>query len=209
MEMVRGNRAMRDHQTHGKELHLFEAIGRGEVRFVGQATYLSHHWEERPDVNGEMRRAVVFELAVETEIGDVAGIAEPGRHYDSGRQLANRPLSELRRLALTKASSSASEVERRSNIYRRSRAIKRYVLKRAAGRCEGCSRAAPFVTSAGRPYLEPHHIRRVADGGPDHPRWVIALCPNCHRRIHHGRDGEAYNARLARRLGKIEGNTDD
>src|ERR1700746_1774493 len=24
--------------------------------------------------------------------------------------------------------------------------------------------------------------RRLSDGGPDHPRWVVAVCPNCHRR---------------------------
>jgi hypothetical protein len=40
------------------------------------------------------------------------------------------------------------------------------------------------------PNLEPHHIRRLADGGPDHPRWVAALCPTCHRRVHHGVDGK-------------------
>lgn len=44
---------------------------------------------------------------------------------------------------------------------------------------------APFRTQDGQPYLEPHHIRRLSDGGPDDPRWVAGLCPNCHRRAHH------------------------
>jgi HNH endonuclease len=39
-------------------------------------------------------------------------------------------------------------------------------------------------------YLEPHHLRRVSNGGPDHPAHVISLCPNCHRRVHAGADGQ-------------------
>ena len=40
----------------------------------------------------------------------------------------------------------------------------------------------------GSPYLEPHHITRLADNGPDHPAKVIALCPNCHRKAHSSQD---------------------
>ena len=37
MEMVRGNRAIRDHQQEGKTIHLFEYVDTGLVRHVGQA----------------------------------------------------------------------------------------------------------------------------------------------------------------------------
>jgi hypothetical protein len=42
--------------------------------------------------------------------------------------------------------------------------------------------------------LEPHHTRRLSDGGPDDPRHVVAICPKCHRRVHHGKDGEQLGA---------------
>ena len=45
---------------------------------------------------------------------------------------------------------------------------------------------------------------RADDGGPDHPAHVIALCPNCHRRVHAGADGEAYNAKLDGSMATIE-----
>lgn len=45
-------------------------------------------------------------------------------------------------------------------------------------------KAAPFQRKDGTPYLEPHHIQRLADEGPDHPKWVGAVCPSCHREIH-------------------------
>ena len=206
MEMSRGNRALRDHQESGKALHLFEALGEGQVRYIGKASCLGHHWEDRPDVHGKMRRAIVFELAVEpTGDSGADGVEEHIEKYDgSSQRWWTRPQRELRALALQKPSSSASKEETRQAVYRRSKAVQVYVKRRAEGRCEGCGNEAPFMTPQGRPYLEAHHVRRVSDGGPDHPRWVIALCPNCHRRVHYGNDGDEYNEALTRRLAEIE-----
>jgi 5-methylcytosine-specific restriction protein A len=63
---------------------------------------------------------------------------------------------------------------------------------------------APFEGKKRRPYLEPHHIDRIADGGPDHPAHGMALCPNCHRRVHHGIDGAEYNKTLASKMEALE-----
>jgi len=87
----------------------------------------------------------------------------------------------------------------------RSEAVRAYVLKRAAGRCEGCGQPAPFNNKRGNPYLEPHHTTRIADGGPDHPAHVIGLCPTCHRRTHHAADGDEYNEELKQWLATREG----
>jgi 5-methylcytosine-specific restriction protein A len=84
-------------------------------------------------------------------------------------------------------------------------AVKAYVLRRADGTCEGCGNPAPFTTSAGRPYLERHHTRRLSDGGPDHPAWVIGLCPTCHRRAHYAGDGEVFNETLIATANALEG----
>lgn len=60
------------------------------------------------------------------------------------------------------------------------------VLVRAAGQCEICERAAPFVRRKDQsPYLEVHHRIRLADGGEDTVANAIAVCPNCHRREHY------------------------
>jgi 5-methylcytosine-specific restriction protein A len=79
-------------------------------------------------------------------------------------------------------------------------------MRRADGRCEGCGATAPFRNADGQDYLEPHHTKRLADEGPDHPAKVIALCPNCHRRAHHSEDAEAFNAMLIRKLRSLERN---
>jgi DNA invertase Pin-like site-specific DNA recombinase/5-methylcytosine-specific restriction endonuclease McrA len=89
-------------------------------------------------------------------------------------------------------------------VYQRSEDVRAYVLSRSKGCCEGCKSAAPFVRKDGSPYLEPHHIRRVSDGGPDDPAFVIALCPNCHRRVHAGKDGESFNGQLHAKMPTLE-----
>lgn len=82
-----------------------------------------------------------------------------------------------------------SAKEARHFYYQRSEAVRRYVLARAGGTCECCSDPAPFVRADGSPYLEPHHTRRLSDGGPDDPRFVAGICPTCHRHIHYGQGG--------------------
>ena len=58
---------------------------------------------------------------------------------------------------------------------------------RAAGKCEGCNKDAPFLRRMdGKPYLEVHHVTQLADGGEDTVDNAIALCPNCHRQEHYG-----------------------
>ena len=118
--------------------------------------------------------------------------------------LAEANIDELRKVAILKARGSLPP-KKREAIYRaRSAAIRRYVLRRADGRCEGCLTDAPFRSADGQPFLETHHTTRVADDGPDQPRRVIGICPNCHRRAHYAEDAEIFNASLIRKLAKLE-----
>jgi hypothetical protein len=88
--------------------------------------------------------------------------------------------------------------------YSRSQKVKQYVKVRADGYCEGCGDPAPFISKTGEPYFHAHHVHELSSGGSDTPDTVIALCPNCHYRVHHGKDGEQYNRRLERILADIE-----
>ena len=201
MRMEKGNRAIRDHLSNGKTLHLFEQASRGLVSYLGEATYLGHHPEPRIDVEGKPRTAIVFELFVDGDGGSgkpLNSLGETTRDLDA--RLWSKSLDELRAMATQGLGHAVAVAERKRIVYERSKAVRIYVLRRANGICEGCGGPAPFKTSAGRPYLEPHHIRRLADRGPDHPEWMAALCPNCHRRVHHGEDGAIFNKIIARRV---------
>ena len=89
--------------------------------------------------------------------------------------------------------------------YKRSSEVRRHVKERADGFCEGCGKPAPFISKTGEPYLHAHHIHELSDGGTDTPGTVIALCPNCHYKVHHGKEGEEFNQELSKTLRKIEG----
>jgi 5-methylcytosine-specific restriction endonuclease McrA len=118
--------------------------------------------------------------------------------------LAGANLGELRAVALLKARANVPPRIARTLQRARAQAIRLYVLQRAGGFCEGCGSVAPFLTTMGQPYLEPHHTTRLADEGPDHPAHVIALCPNCHRRAHHAHDAAAFNRSLKRQARRRE-----
>ncbi len=83
--------------------------------------------------------------------------------------------------------------------FARDQAVRKWALERANWGCEACEEPAPFVTDKGEPYLEVHHIHRLADGGPDIPSNVAALCPNCHREIHYGAHATEIRDRLTRK----------
>lgn len=80
-----------------------------------------------------------------------------------------------------------SQITVRSFQYQRDPSVVAYALRKANGICGDCGNSAPFVSSrTDLPYLEVHHIRMLKDGGSDTVDNVVALCPNCHRKRHHG-----------------------
>jgi 5-methylcytosine-specific restriction protein A len=195
MRLRAGNKAIVEHSAAGKSLLLFRKSADG-LRFEGEMVCEGYHNEVAPDRNGIERSAIVFELRRLEAIADKVEVED--------EENAGANLDALRELALAAANLPSQGKSQARNVYQRSRDVRRYVLARANGQCEGCTCDAPFVRPDGDPYLEPHHLRRLSDGGPDHPAHVIALCPNCHRRVHAGRDGEAYNSSLIAKMTIIE-----
>ncbi len=99
--------------------------------------------------------------------------------------------------------SQPARTERTATAYERLATVVTYVRQQAAGHCESCDSAAPFVTFAGEPFLEVHHIRTLADGGSDTISNAVALCPNCHRRLHHGADRDVVKENLYHKIGRL------
>lgn len=62
--------------------------------------------------------------------------------------------------------------------------IREYARIRANGICELCDNPAPFKDYYGNPFLETHHVIFLSKGGDDSIDNVVAICPNCHRKIH-------------------------
>lgn len=196
MAMAAGNKAILEHTKNGKSIHVFEYTRKAFVRYVGSAECLGYHQETRPDRDGNNRLALVFHLDIDSvSTNELASTSKSLGGLLDLVVLKKKSTKELRSLALASGSRASNPKEKREIAYYRSQALKLYVISRSKGLCEGCGSAAPFNTKSG-PFLECHHVHRLADGGPDHPKNVVALCPNCHRRAHFARDAVAFNNRL-------------
>lgn len=200
MTFTGGNRAIRDHQENGKELLVFEDLGKGkDVRYTGLFECASWEIITGKDKLKNDREIIIFNLLPLTILNQTSESIS----YPLPRAKKQQSLEELRRVAYAaaqpeKVKKSSRDIKRA--WYERSESVKNYVLARAKGVCEACDNPAPFKKNDGTPYLEPHHTMRISDDGPDHPEWVGAICPNCHRRIHSGENGSSYNTELQKKL---------
>ncbi len=207
MEFKAGNKAIQDSALKGKALHLFTQEKKGFVRYEGELALSSFQYDKGEDKDKNNRRVIVFYLL---PVPSEKEIIEP-EQKGVGRDAVDAPdLLALRKRAYNAVTlmeeSNAKDGKRR--YYERSKDVRRYVLARSKGICEACGKPAPFVRSDETPYLEPHHTHMISESGPDNPRWVGAICPNCHRQIHYGRDGKVKNERLQQYITEAENTLD-
>ncbi|MBO4893792.1 MAG: HNH endonuclease [Clostridia bacterium] len=118
---------------------------------------------------------------------------------ESVNKAISKPLEQLKKEA-KKSSSHSTASTVRTNIYHRNPIIAAYVKKRANGYCQLCGLKAPFVDQYGEPYLECHHIDWLSNGGMDSPDNCVALCPNCHRKMHIINDSNDINTLKSKAL---------
>jgi 5-methylcytosine-specific restriction enzyme A len=106
------------------------------------------------------------------------------------RALSDSEISRQARLAT--APKASERIATWTYAFLRNPDVVAQVLLRAKGTCESCRSNAPFVRrSNGTPYLEVHHKIQLAAGGEDTVENALALCPNCHRKAHHGYPDDA------------------
>jgi len=87
--------------------------------------------------------------------------------------------------------------ERKTSSIQRSRSPKEgaVALTRAGFKCEADSSHETFKTELGLWYMEKHHLipmeaEKLYEKNIDHSYNIYSLCPNCHRKIHHGSSHE-------------------
>ena len=197
MTFTRGNKALRDHAHDGRAVHLFTALGKGKaVRYEGEFVVANYSTAAGPDRTGKDRQIIIFHLLPVDQV-DVAVTPNEAQGVDKNGAVAlDLPTARARALEAAFSSRGSAGTEARRTLFHRANAVKEYVLLRAIGVCMGCDQPAPFRALDGSPYLEAHHTHRLSDGGLDHPRYVAAVCPTCHARIHRGEGGRELNQKL-------------
>ena len=198
MEFIRGNKAIRDHVENQQRLFLFRAEGKGQpVTFIGEFECVSFDHAIGFDVNGNTRRTIRFNLMpMEASSAD---------ENDDAR-INDTSLLNLRKLAFEASKAKMTPDWRLAKQIRRQRSlqIKQYVLLRAGGCCELTGKKAPFEKPNGEPFLEVHHIKKLSDGGIDHPVNCAAISPNVHREIHFGANGRTIDDKLEKIINEKE-----
>ena len=99
------------------------------------------------------------------------------------RKASTKSLDKLKKEAEKKGNIPVESIVQ-TKTFQRNPIIAAYVKKRADGKCQLCGAKAPFIDQNGDPYLECHHIEWLSKGGMDSVDNCVALCPNCHRRMH-------------------------
>ncbi|WP_224984202.1 HNH endonuclease [Geomonas agri] len=175
-----------------------------KYRFEGMFNVLSWEWFIPMEGKRISNRLIKFELVPTTSDyhEETLDVSSP--------DFVPSPSSDFKALRAELSEPKAKSPKNRpsAQYFARSKKIKDYALARAAGVCEACSSQAPFTTPNGQPFLEVHHLDRLADDGPDIPLNVAGICPNCHREAHYGKNLNVFRKNLHFEVAKKEANLD-
>jgi 5-methylcytosine-specific restriction protein A len=179
------NRTLAESHSNDVDVHLFEVNKPQAYTYVGRVRLDGAPYRERqPDVDNALRYVWVFPLRVIFGQVPVLPEVELARQEEKAEQVARR-FSDLE--VRERASRGRSQPGQRQSLtvrFERNAFVAENAKRRANGICELCGNAAPFNRGDGEPYLETHHIVWLAQGGADTVENTVALCPNCHRKMH-------------------------
>lgn len=180
------NKTVYESRENGIILFLFEVLKPKQYIFQGEVELAEEPYmstQVQKDVG--IREVCIFPLKVKDKSSPVA--IEMNIMQDIEKKLERRVRRETFKALKEKATMATGQPSKRkvyTNAFERNPYVKEYVLKKSNGICQLCNLQAPFQDKFGNPYLEVHHIEWLSKGGDDTIENAIALCPNCHRKIH-------------------------
>lgn len=179
------NKTLVQSGNNGVQLHLFEVFEDMKYTYMGQVVLAGDPYQEsQADANGKNRLVWVFPL----RLVNGQSVFLPNEILKQKEQRQRRKACKL---SDTELASRADKIGGRpgsrqvsTTTYERNGYIAEYARRRAEGVCQLCEQSAPFLDGNGGPYLESHHIIWLSRGGEDSIENSVALCPNCHRKMH-------------------------
>jgi 5-methylcytosine-specific restriction protein A len=179
------NKTLAESRSNGVEIHLFEVNKEKEYTYQGRVSLASDPYTEiQPDIDKLDRNVFVFPLV----LFDNRPVPLDTTDFKKAQKIREKKAKKLSdEELLSKASKAPKKAGERTVTgiqYERDPYVSRLTKRRAKGICELCEQPAPFADTNGEPYLETHHVDWLARGGDDSLSNTVALCPNCHRKIH-------------------------
>lgn len=180
------NQRLADQRFTGVQVFLFEVHTQGQYEFAGPVHQAADPYRvQQPDDAGSVRWVYVFPVALDQAGRRPVPTQNELREIERSRVRALARLSgiELVRRAQLGERPDPTARQVMTTQYERNPAIAELVKRMAKGRCDLCRSPAPFEAQ-GAPFLECHHVVQLAKGGADKIDNTVALCPNCHRKMH-------------------------
>ena len=175
------NTTLFNSRTNGIGVHLFEFVRKNEYQYYGLVELCDDPYMGiQKDMKGNPRKVCIFPLVpkiVMLEDYDQKILANQAQIL----QLSDQELELIAREHQTDNPKVSRVV---STVINRDQYISESTKRRASGKCQLCGDDAPFLDRFGRPYLESHHVVWLSRAGGDTLDNVVALCPNCHRKMH-------------------------
>lgn len=180
------NRTLNESNINGVDVFLFEVFEGNNYIYRGQVKLSETPYQEKQkDEDGLLRNVWIFpvkvvdnhEVTIEKEVID----NNFEKKKKKARKLSN---AELETKAKDSQSAKTSVRTTVSQTYERNPYVTEYAKRVANGVCQLCGMPAPFKNKLGEPYLETHHIEWLSRGGSDTIENTVALCPNCHKKMH-------------------------
>lgn len=174
-------------EKEGIKVYLFESYKDNEYYYDGQVKLIGAPYQsEETDINGKIRKVIKFPLKRIEQTKPLLIDIEDIENSEKEKLKEVRKLNSIEIKNKAKIANFENvTIKEVKTIYReRNQYISEYTKERANGICDLCEKEAPFKDKNGRPYLESHHVITLAENGPDAIYNTVAICPNCHRKIH-------------------------
>lgn len=171
-------------RTSGISMYLFEKFVDKEYVYRGQVKLVKDYYTEKQlDDNGDIRDVYIFPLQLIDNLGINENVLAENNKI-LAKKAQKRTEEELLKIVNGKKGKIASVRKTNTTVFERDEDVAEFVKRRAKGLCELCGNPAPFTSKHGAPFLEAHHVNWLSQGGSDSIENAVALCPNCHRKMH-------------------------
>ncbi len=180
------NRTLNESQTNGVDVFLFEVFDPGRYVYQGRVMLATKPYvEKQPDVKQYIRKVWIFPLKlIDHTTSSIITEDVFHRKLTIRERQAKKSSDESLWKKVQSAPRTCGVRHVISKQYDRNQDVVEFVKRRANGFCQLCKNAAPFSKKDGEPFLESHHIQWLSQGGDDAIDNTVALCPNCHRKMH-------------------------
>lgn len=180
------NKTLNESNHNGVAVFLFEVFEENNYIYRGQVQLVEQPYQQNQiDDTGILRNVWIFPVKSITEKKVSVDKEILDKNYKKKeKRIKKLSDKELEEKAKQSQSFKPSVRYTTSQTYERNPYVTEFAKRRANGVCELCDQVAPFKNKQNEPYLETHHIEWLSNGGSDTIENTVALCPNCHKKMH-------------------------